>query len=56
MNDPVNQRIARLYRDIMRCYAVRWKIIRLDDHERRRAAVLERAKYCWWQAHTYALL
>jgi hypothetical protein len=50
-----NQRIAKLYRDIMRCYAIRWRIIGLDPVEHERAAgQLERARYCRLQAQIFA--
>jgi hypothetical protein len=53
--NQANARIVRLYRDIMRCYAIRWRIIGLDPAERARAnGLLERARYCRTQAQIFA--
>jgi hypothetical protein len=51
----MNARIVKLYRDIMRCYALRWRIIGLDPVERERAAgLLARAKHCRIQAQIFS--
>ena len=53
--NQANARIVRLYRDLMRWYSKRWRIIGLDPIEHKRAAqLLERATYCRIQAQIFA--
>jgi len=55
ITNQANARIVRLYRDLMRWYAKRWRIIGLDPVEHDRAAgLLERARYCRLQAQIFA--
>ena len=53
--NQANARIVKLYRELMRIYMIRWRIIRGDPAEAARAAgLLERAKYCRIQAQIFA--
>jgi hypothetical protein len=58
MTEPdANKRIAKLYRQIMAICAARWRIIRSDPAEHKRAAgLLERAKYYRIQAQIFSTL
>lgn len=40
ITNQANARIVKLYRDIMRCYAIRWQIVRRDYREHDRACGL----------------
>jgi len=52
-----NQRIARLYRELMWCYSHRWKVIRGYPADSAQAArLLERARYCRLQAQIFSTL